>query len=167
GQTVSATVYVAEELSDVIDGVDYTATITTPGVEPVLPDTVRATYDDGTASSDVDVEWDAIEAAQYAEADAIFDVEGAVTGYAPGAIATVFVVEPLSQADPIVSIEFDPAPQGSGWYTSAPTVTVTAEETASPIASVEYSVDGETWTPYDEPFTVDAEGEVTVSARAT
>src|SRR5690606_6130862 len=88
-------------------------------------------------------------------------------GYAPGAIATVFVVEPLSQADPIVSIEFDSAPQGSGWYTSAPTVTVTAEETASPIASIEYSVDGENWMPYDEPFTVDAQGDVTVSARAT
>ena len=166
GQTVSAAVYVADQLSDEIEGVDYTATITTPGVEPVLPDTVRATYVDGTASSAVDVEWDAVEAELYAEADAIFDIEGAVAGYAPGAIATVFVVEPLSQAEPIVAIEFDSAPQGSGWYTTAPTVTVTAEETASPISSVEYSVDGETWTPYDEPFTVDAEGEVTVSARA-
>ena len=167
GQTVSATVFVADTLSDVIEGIDYTATITTPGVEPVLPGTVRATYDDGTASSAIDVEWEAIEAAQYAEADAIFDVAGAVGGYAPGAVATVFVVEPLSQEEPIVAIEFDSAPQGSGWYTSAPTVAVTAEETASPIASIEYSVDGETWTPYDEPFTVDAEGEVTVSARAT
>ncbi|WP_461475892.1 OmpL47-type beta-barrel domain-containing protein [Microbacterium sp. HJ5] len=167
GQTVTATVFVAATLSDDIESVDYTATITTPGVAPVLPDTVRATYDDGTASSGVDVEWDAIEPAAYAEADAIFDVEGAVQGFEPGAIATVFVVEPLSQTEPIVAIEFDAAPQGSGWYTTAPTVTVTAEETASPIASIEYSLDGETWTRYDEPFTVDAEGEVTVSARAT
>jgi hypothetical protein len=167
GQTVEATVFVAATLSDTIASVDYTATITTPGVEPVLPRTVRATYDDGTASSDVDVEWAAIDPAAYAEADAIFDIDGAVAGYAPGAIATVFVVEPLSQAEPIVAIEFDSAPQGSGWYTSAPTVTITAEETASPVASIEYTLDGETWQAYDEPFSVDAQGEVTVSARAT
>lgn len=167
GQTVSATVFVADTLSDDIESIDYTATITTPGVAPVLPSTVRATYADDTASSAVPVEWAEIAATSYAEADAIFDVEGAVDGHEPGAIATVFVVEPLSQAEPIVAIEFDSAPQGSGWYTTAPTVTITAEETASPIASIEYSLDGETWTAYDEPFTVDAEGEVTVSARAT
>ncbi|WP_169581970.1 MULTISPECIES: Ig-like domain-containing protein [Microbacterium] len=167
GQTVSATVYVADTLSDAIDSVGYSATITTPGVEPVLPDSVRATYDDGTASSGVDVDWADIEPAAYAAADAIFDVAGTVAGYAPGAIATVFVVEPLNQTEPIVAIEFDSAPQGSGWYTTAPTVTLTAEETASPVATVEYSLDGETWQPYDEPFTVDAQGEITVSARAT
>jgi len=167
GQTVSATVYVADSLSDEIASVDYSATITTPGVEPVLPDTVRASYEDGTASSDVDVEWDAIEPTAYAEVDAIFDVEGAVDGYEPGAIATVFVVEPLDQAEPIVAISFDAAPQGSGWYTTAPTVTITAEETASPVASIEYSLDGETWTAYTAPFAVSAQGEVTVSARAT
>lgn len=166
GQTVSATVFVADALSEAIEAVDYTATITTPGVEPVLPGTVRATYDDGTASSAVDVEWASIDPAAYAEADAIFDVAGAVAGYEPGALATVFVVEPLTQAEPIVAIELDSAPQGSGWYTTAPTVTVTADQTASPVASIEYSLDGETWQAYDQPFTVDAQGEVTISARA-
>lgn len=167
GQTVTATVFVADALSEAIDAVDYTATITTPGVEPVLPDTVRATYDDGTASSAVEVDWAAIDPAWYAEADAIFDVEGAVAGYEPGAVATVFVVEPLTQAEPIVAIEFDSAPQGSGWYTTAPSVTITADETASPVTGIEYSLDGETWHAYTEPFTVDAQGEVTISARAT
>lgn len=167
GQTVGATVYVADTLSDVIESVEYAVSITTPGVEPVLPDTVLATYDDGTASSSVPVDWAAIDPVQYAEADAIFDVEGTVAGYAPGATATIFVVEPLSQAEPIVSIEFDSAPQGTGWYTTAPTVTISAEETASPIASIEYSLDGETWSPYTEPFAVSAQGEVTVGARAT
>jgi hypothetical protein len=167
GQSVSATVFVAATLSDTIDAVDYSATITTPGVAPVLPDTVRATFDDGTASSDVDVEWEAVDPVEYAEADAIFDVDGAVDGYEPGAVATVFVVAPVIQAEPIVAIEFDSAPQGSGWYTTAPTVTITAEETASPVESVEFSLDGETWEAYDEPFTIDAQGEITVSARAT
>ena len=167
GQTVTATVFVADALSEAIDAVDYTATITTPGVEPVLPDTVRATYDDGTASSAVDVDWAAIDPASYAEADAIFDVAGAVAGYESGALATVFVVEPLTQAEPIVAIDFDSAPQGSGWYTTAPSVTITADETASPVTGVEYSLDGATWEVYDQPFTVDAQGEVTISARAT
>lgn len=167
GQTVEATVFVGASLSDVIDSVDYSVSITTPGVAPVLPDTVRANYADGTSSSSVDVDWDAVPAASYAEADAIFDVEGDVPGFAEGAVATVFVVEPLDQAEPIVSIDFDSAPQGSGWYTTAPTVTITAEETASPVASVEYSLDGQTWTPYTAPFAVSAQGEVTVSARAT
>ncbi|MDY0908609.1 OmpL47-type beta-barrel domain-containing protein [Microbacterium sp. CFBP9034] len=167
GQSVAATVYVAGTLSDVIESVEYAATITTPGVAPVLPRSVVGTYDDGTASSSVPVEWAAIDPSAYAEADAIFDVAGTVAGYASGATATVFVVEPLSQAEPIVSIEFSAAPQGSGWYTTAPTVTVTAEETASPIAAIEYSLDGETWTPYTEPFAVSAQGDVTVSARAT
>lgn len=167
GQTVTATVFVADALSEAIDAVDYTATITTPGVEPVLPDTVRVTYDDGTASSEVDVDWAAIDPASYAEADAIFDVAGAVAGYEPGALATVFVVEPLTQVEPIVAIEFDSAPQGSGWYTTAPSVTITADETASPVTSIEYSLDGETWHAYAQPFTVEAQGEVTISARAT
>lgn len=167
GQTVTATVFVVDALSDAIDSVDYTATITTPGVEPVLPDTVHATYDDGTASSSVEVEWAAIDPVSYAEAYAIFDVDGTVAGYEPGAVATVFVVEPLTQVEPIVAIELDSAPQGSGWYTTAPSVTITADETASPVTSVEYSLDGETWQAYDQPFTVDAQGEVTISARAT
>lgn len=167
GQTVTATVFVADALSEAIDAVDYTATITTPGVEPVLPDTVRVTYDDGTASSEVDVDWAAIDPASYAEADAIFDVAGAVAGYEPGALASVFVVEPLTQVEPIVAIEFDSAPQGSGWYTTAPSVTITADETASPVTSIEYSLDGETWHAYAQPFTVEAQGEVTISARAT
>ncbi|WP_222115666.1 OmpL47-type beta-barrel domain-containing protein [Microbacterium sp. SLBN-146] len=167
GQTVSATVFVADTLSTAIESVDYTATITTPGVEPVLPDTVRATFEDGTASSGVDVEWDAVAPSAYADIDAIFDVEGAVDGYEPGAVATVFVVEPLDQTKPIVSVSFDAAPQGSGWYTTAPTVTITAEPTASPVVGIEYSLDGETWAAYTEPFVVSAQGEVSVMARAT
>ncbi|HJA03687.1 MAG TPA: Ig-like domain-containing protein [Candidatus Microbacterium stercoravium] len=166
-QSVTAEVHVAEALSDTIEAVAYSSTITTPGIAPVLPDTVSATYDDGTRSSVVDVEWEDIDAADYATADAVFDVAGTVAEFAAGAVATVFVVEPSELAAPIVSIELDSAPQGSGWYTSVPTVTVSADETASPVASIEYSLDGENWSAYTEPFPVDAQGEVTVSARAT
>ena len=167
GQPLTATVSVLESLSDTITSVDYTSTITAPGAAPVLPRTVRAHYDDGTVSSSTAVEWDAVDPADYATPDAIFDVAGTVAGYEDGAIATVFVVEPIVQDDPLVSIDVDSAPQGSGWYTSAPTVTLAAEPVGSPIAVVEYSLDGTTWKPYTEPFEVDAQGAVTLTARAT
>jgi len=167
GQEVTATVHVADELSDEIASVDYTSVVTTPGTAPVLPRTVRAAYADGTASSGVGVEWAAIDAASYAEADAFFDVAGTVDGYPDGAIATVFVVEPAAQDGPLVSLSLDSAAPGSGWYTTAPTASVSVEAAGSAVESVEYSLDGETWHAYDEPFAVDVEGEVTVSARAT
>lgn len=167
GQSIAAEVHVADALSDSIEAIAYSATITTPGVAPVLPDTVLATYDDGTRSSTVGVEWDDIDPADYATADALFDVAGTVAGFPAGAVATVFVVEPSELAAPIVSIDVDSAPQGSGWYTTVPTVSVSAEATASPVSAIEYSLDGEIWSAYTEPFAVDAQGEVTVSARAT
>lgn len=167
GQPVTAVVQVAEALSSSIESVDYSATITTPGVAPVLPRTVRAHYDDDTIDSTVEVSWREIEAAEFADADAIFDVAGTVPGFADGAVATVFVVAPLEQEAPLVSIGLDSAAQGSGWYTTAPTVTLTVEAAASPIAALEYSTDGTTWVDYIEPFTVDVQGEITLSARAT
>lgn len=166
-QPISATVFVADALSSTIDGIDYAATITTPGAAPVLPRTVRAHYDDGTASSDVAVVWDEIDPSAYASPDSFFDVAGTVDGYPAGAVASVFVVEPAAQAGPLVAIDLDSAPQGSGWYTSAPIVTVTVEAAGAPISTVEYSLDGQTWIPYTVPFPVDGQGEVTVSARAT
>lgn len=166
-QPVSATVFVADALSSAIDGIDYAATITTPGTAPVLPRTVRAHYDDGTASSGVAVRWDEIDPSSYSTADAFFDVAGTVEGYPAGAVASVFVVEPAAQAGPLVAIELDAAPPGSGWYTTAPTVTVTAEPAAAAISTIEYSLDGQTWNPYTAPFAVDVQGEVTVRARAT
>ncbi len=156
GQTVAATVFVATTLSDVIESIDYSGRRSRRRASrPCCPIRCAPTYDDGTASSDVAVEWDADRRRQPTRTPMRSSTSRAtVSGFEPGAIATVFVVEPLDQAEPIVAIEFDSAPQGTGWYTTAPTVTVTAEETASPVASIEYSLDGETWTPYTEPFAV-------------
>src|SRR5699024_10821957 len=86
GQSVTGTVYVAESRAQQISSLEYDATITSPGVEPVLPRTVVAHYDDGTASSTLGVEWDAIVPADYAHAGALFDVTGNVEGYADDAI---------------------------------------------------------------------------------
>ncbi|WP_105567018.1 Ig-like domain-containing protein [Microbacterium halophytorum] len=167
GQAVTAEVHVADVLSDAVVAIDYTSALTTPGEPPVLPRTVRAHYEDQTISSTVLVEWGSVDEASYAEAGAFFDVAGAVTGYGPGAIATVFVVEPATQTTPVVSLSFDAAAPGSGWYTTAPTASISVEDAGSPISTVEYSLDGDTWHDYGEPFIVDAQGDVTVTARAT
>lgn len=168
GQTVQATVFVADRMSQAMASIDYTSVITAPGVAPVLPGTVRASFDDGTAASGIPVTWDAVEPESYADAEAMFDVRGTVTGYAPGALATVFVIAPVDQSTPLVSIAFDFAPEGSGWYVSAPKASVTAQKTAADIALIEISLDGgATWRAYTEPVSVDGQGEVTVAARAT
>lgn len=167
-QTVTATVFVADVLSPTIASIDYTSVITAPGVAPVLPKTVRAVYDDATAASGIPVTWGSIDSESYAAAEAMFDVTGSVAGFSSGAVATVFVVAPVDQTTPLVSIAFDTAPVGSGWYVTAPTATVTAQKTAADIASIEISTDaGATWRPYTDPVSVDGQGELTVVARAT
>jgi hypothetical protein len=168
GQTVAAAVFVADELSQTMTSIDYTAAITAPGVAPVLPATVRAAFDDGTAASGIPVTWDPIAPEAYADAEAMFDVPGTVAGFSAGALATVFVIAPVAQTTPLVSIAFDAAPEGSGWYVTTPKAVVTAQKTAADIASIEVSLDaGATWRPYIAPVEVDGQGEVTVRARAT
>ncbi|WP_314451866.1 Ig-like domain-containing protein [uncultured Microbacterium sp.] len=168
GQTVAATVFVADDFSQAMTSIDYTSVITAPGVAPVLPATVRAAFDDGTAASGVPVTWDPVAPEAYADAEAMFDVSGTVAGFSAGALATVFVIAPVDQTTPLVSIAFDAAPEGSGWYIMTPKAVVTAQKTAADIASIEVSLDGgTTWRPYTEPVAVDVQGEVTVRARAT
>lgn len=168
GQTVAATVFVADGFSQTMTSIDYTAVITAPGVAPLLPATVRAVFDDGTAASGVPVTWDSVAPEAYADAEAMFDVSGTVAGSSTGALATVFVIAPVAQTTPLVSIAFDAAPEGSGWYVTSPKAVVTAQKTAADIASTEISLDGgATWSPYTEPVAVEGQGEVTVRARAT
>lgn len=168
GQTVAATVFVADGFSQTMTSIDYTAVITAPGVAPLLPATVRAVFDDGTAASGVPVTWDSVAPEAYADAEAMFDVAGTVAGSSTGALATVFVIAPVAQTTPLVSIAFDAAPEGSGWYVTSPKAVVTAQKTAADIASTEISLDGgATWSPYTEPVAVEGQGEVTVRARAT
>jgi hypothetical protein len=167
-QTVEATVFVSDELSEAMTSIDYTSVITAPRVAPVLPATVRATFDDGTAASGIPVTWDPIEPGSYADAEAVFDVSGTVAGSTGGALATVFVVAPVDQTTPLVSIAFGTAPEGSGWYVTAPEATVTAQKTAADIASIEFSLDaGSTWQPYTGPVALAGQGDVSILARAT
>ena len=165
---LTATVSVADTLSPTIASIDYTSVVTTPATPPVLPRTVLARYDDGTAASDVPVTWGETDPAAYASAESVFDVRGTVAGYAPGALATVFVVTPTAETAPVVALTFDSSPEGSGWYREVPKAIVTAQPARADIASVEISLDGgTTWAPYTEPVPVRKEGPVEVLARAT
>lgn len=165
---LAATVYVADALSPTIASIDYVSVVTTPATAPVLPRTVLARYDDGTAASDVAVTWAVPDPDAFASAEAVFDVRGTVASYDPGAIATVFVIAPDDETAPVVALTFDSSPDGSGWYREAPTATVTAQPAGADIASVEISLDGgATWAAYSGPVPVTTEGTVEVVARAT
>ena len=60
------------------------------------------------------------------------------------------------------------APGTSGWYREAPVaVQITATDNADDAPVIEYSLDGEAWTPYSVPVELAADGRHTVSARAS
>ena len=115
--------------------------------------------------------WDSIPAAEYAEAEQVGFVEGSIEGVGNiKAEGTFFVVAPSDpKAQPIVAIDFDSAAPGSGWYTTAPKFTITAQRGVStvPIKTIEYKIGKGEWTSGKGPISVTAQGSVTISARAT
>src|SRR5690625_184927 len=167
---VEATVYVVDALDAGIDYLEYSSTITTPGVAPECPATVTAAFEDGSSSSDLPVEWEELDAADYAEAEQFGDILGAVENAPEEAICTYFVVDPEEGDDlpPVVNIEIDDSPAGTGWYLESPSFTLEAEALSGDLETVEYSLDGgSTWTEYTDETEVTEEGEVVITARAT
>ncbi|GAB3457218.1 ThuA domain-containing protein [Actinophytocola sediminis] len=77
-----------------------------------------------------------------------------------------FRVSGVDTAAPTLGAEVSPAPGESGWHTTAPMVTLTADDGAgSGMATTEYRLDGGEWTAYTEPFAVTADGTHTVEYR--
>ncbi|WP_022873024.1 beta-L-arabinofuranosidase domain-containing protein [Nesterenkonia alba] len=74
-------------------------------------------------------------------------------------------------APPIVTLEVNGTVSSSGWYTTHPQITVTAEHLdaagTTEGLTVEYQLDEEPWQPYTEPVTLHTEGAHTVRARIT
>jgi endoglucanase len=71
---------------------------------------------------------------------------------------------------PVTTIAINPAtPNGNdGWYTSKVTVSLTTNDNLSGVAKTEYSLDGRTtWQTYTAPFTLNNDGQYTVSYRST
>jgi endonuclease/exonuclease/phosphatase family metal-dependent hydrolase len=78
--------------------------------------------------------------------------------------------ETLDLDPPVSAIEATGQEGTEGWYTSDVTITVSAtdDEGGSGLANTTYSLDDSaTWSPYNEPFPVAAEGTTTVLARST
>ena len=56
----------------------------------------------------------------------------------------------------------------NGWYKTAPTITLTANDNCSGIANIEYSIDtGQTWQPYSGSFVFVTEGTTSILYRST
>ncbi|MDX3192959.1 hypothetical protein PV458_31520 [Streptomyces sp. MN03-5084-2B] len=90
------------------------------------------------------------------------DVAGNVS---PEGMAHFTVVRSDTTA-PVVSASVSGSQDGDGSYVGKATVTVTAADTGSGVAAVEYKVDGGAWTAYTAPVPVTAVGAHTVGYRA-
>ncbi|MFP7696801.1 Ig-like domain-containing protein [Trueperella sp. LYQ143] len=169
---VKGTIFVlASPAAGTLEHLDNASTVTTAGVAPVCPNTVVAQYSDGSADSTLPVTWDPVDPSAYAKAETFGDILGTVAASSERAVCTFWVVEPFdsSKLPPHVSVSIAESPAASGWFTTTPHFTITTEQRAHPIATVEYSFDnGATWTAYPQaPVAVDKEGSLTILARAT
>jgi hypothetical protein len=73
----------------------------------------------------------------------------------------------IDKTPPETTISLSDALGNAGWHTSDVTVTLTATDTISGVAVVEYSFDGANWFTYINPLTINTEGITTVYARTT
>ncbi|TDN91480.1 GH32 C-terminal domain-containing protein [Microbacterium sp. BK668] len=77
--------------------------------------------------------------------------------------------EPEDATPPTVGVEPEPnSPDGrDGWYVGEISVAATARDDLDSAPTIEVSIDGAEYTPYAEPVTFAADGEHSLSARAT
>ena len=83
--------------------------------------------------------------------------------------STTVVVEASDESAPSTTLTWSPAEADGeeGWYTTAPTFTLSAEDgDGSGVASTEYRIDGGSWTTYTEAVEV-GEGVHTIAYRST
>jgi hypothetical protein len=92
------------------------------------------------------------------------DVAGNVS--AEGTLTFTVVAGEVDETPPSVSAVVSGTQNSSWQYVDAATITVSALDTGSGVASVEYTVDGGPWTAYTTPVVVDAAGEHTFGYRA-
>jgi len=72
-------------------------------------------------------------------------------------------IDPDPPASPL--IELDGTAGEDDWYRSAVTVTITGSDALSGVGKIEYRIDGGDWNTYEEPITIETNGERTVEAR--
>ncbi|WP_436500026.1 ThuA domain-containing protein [Actinokineospora sp. HUAS TT18] len=77
-----------------------------------------------------------------------------------------FRVSGVDSTAPTVTAAATGSAGANGWWTAAPTVTITAQDDSSGVAATEYRVDNGTWTSYTAPFTVGGDGTHVVEYQA-
>ncbi|MFD6177073.1 OmpL47-type beta-barrel domain-containing protein, partial [Isoptericola sp. NPDC060282] len=84
-----------------------------------------------------------------------------------GTVDVVVVAAGEDTTAPVVTAEVTGQLDGDGAYIGTATVALSATDTGSGVASVEYALDGGEYTAYSAPVAVDGPGEHTVTYRAT
>ncbi|KQM39551.1 Ig-like domain-containing protein [Microbacterium sp. Leaf203] len=167
--SAKATVWVRATPPGQINQVDAVTSRTQPGVAPVLPKTVGVLFNDGSRQ-DLPVTWNAVAADSYA-APGQFTVAGTVQSDLPGAKAASAAVTVGTGGDdtkaPTVAFQVSPAAPGSGWYTQAVAVDVTARDDQDASPRIEVRVDAGAWAAYTGTVSVTGDGAHVVQARAT
>ena len=187
GQTANVPVYVTRNTGSSATGtVTLTATsesdatktatglcalsVPAPGVSYTL-DPASPNGANGWYTSNVALDWTVTDAAtQSGCADETFTTDGSFTRSCTatsdgGTTGPVEVSLKRDATAPAVSHSLSP-PAVGGFYHD-PTVTISAADSTSGLASTEYRLDGGPWTAYSAPFTVTGDGSHTVDYRAT
>jgi plastocyanin len=84
-----------------------------------------------------------------------------------GTLSFTVVSGEVDETPPSVSARVSGTQNSSWQYVDAATLTLSALDTGSGVASVEYTLDGGAWTAYTAPVTVDSAGDHTFQYRAT
>ncbi|MGC5167539.1 family 43 glycosylhydrolase [Luteimicrobium sp. DT211] len=163
-----------EVYADAPSSVAPVAVTTKPGTAPDLPPAVRTVVDGQLLWAPVT--WRPVDAADYAQ-EGTFQVQGRVLGDASGYLeATVDVTDdapPTPPADgtaPTVSLAPSGTAGADGWFSSAVTVRVSADDDTDYLTRVSAKVGDGAWKTVDDArhldVTVSAEGTTTVVGKA-
>lgn len=94
----------------------------------------------------------------------------AIGGYAhPNVDQTVeaAAISPADTTPPATAADMSGTAGANGWYTSAVTVSLSATDSGSGVASTEFTLDGTTWAAYTAPFDIAVEGHTLIQFRST
>ena len=179
GIVAEAQIYVRPENSSggiTIQGVETFSQHVEVGEQPVLPEKVLVSYNDGSRDNQaIGVDWDFDPSV--VEAAGVYQIHGdlVLPDYVSdaGAVSTTFTltVGDGDTAAPTTTLTWTPAaPDGDGgWYVTAPSFSLSADDAVgSGVASTEYRIDAGPWTAYaGTPVALDADGSHTVEYRST